>query len=155
MKFPTVIRIVGDGYNEGLFIRREEGGAEIKHLSGFEAKTAPIIIQINRTRGAGTLDERFLAFFITTNNVFTPENTSKVITLAGGADFKEIVTIASDDLKTCNYASGGNSTNRGINLRAFINTHRLISNNAIKSSRQKLPTLMSLLLKIVVLTHRY
>jgi hypothetical protein len=30
-----------------------------------EAKTAQIIIQINRTRGAGTLDERLLAFFIT------------------------------------------------------------------------------------------
>jgi hypothetical protein len=30
-----------------------------------EAKTAQIIIQINRTRGAGTLDERLLAFFVT------------------------------------------------------------------------------------------
>jgi hypothetical protein len=29
-----------------------------------------------------------------------------------GADFKEIVAIASGDLKTCNYASGGNSTKR-------------------------------------------
>ncbi|SHN93831.1 hypothetical protein BCLUESOX_1072, partial [bacterium endosymbiont of Bathymodiolus sp. 5 South] len=50
-----------------------------------EAKTAQIIIQINRTRGAGTLDERLLAFFITTNNVSTLENTSKVITLAVNA----------------------------------------------------------------------
>jgi hypothetical protein len=52
--------------------------------------------------------------------------TFKATALEDGND-EEIVTIASDDLKTCNYASGGNSTNRGINLRAFINAHRLIS----------------------------
>jgi hypothetical protein len=39
MKFPIVIRIVGDGYNEGLFIRREEGEVEIKHLGGFDVNT--------------------------------------------------------------------------------------------------------------------
>ena len=47
-----------------------------------ESKTAKIIVQINRTRGAGTPEDRSSAFFITTNNVSTPENTSKVITLA-------------------------------------------------------------------------
>jgi hypothetical protein len=47
--------------------------------------------------------------------------TFKATTLKDGND------VASDDLKTCNYASSGNSTNRGVNLRAFINAHRLIS----------------------------
>ncbi|SSC06836.1 hypothetical protein BTURTLESOX_2261 [bacterium endosymbiont of Bathymodiolus sp. 5 South] len=51
MKFPIVIRIVGDGYNEGLFIRREEGEVEIKHLGGFDVNTISGIISVFKSRG--------------------------------------------------------------------------------------------------------
>jgi hypothetical protein len=51
MKFPVVIRIVGDGYNEGLFICREEGEVEIKHLGGFDINTISGIISAFKSRG--------------------------------------------------------------------------------------------------------
>jgi hypothetical protein len=53
-----------------------------------EAKTAQIIIQINRTRGAGTLDDRLLAFFITTLRAFI--NAHRLISSNANGFFFEV-----------------------------------------------------------------